>query len=139
MPAEPFPTMSDIPSLPPLGVPSKEERTWAMAAHLSALLVLILPTFGNLIGPLIVWLIKRDTMPFVAQEGKEALNFQLTQTLILLGCLVVTILTCSIGGFIAGPIAVADVVFLIVMAIIAAIKANEGIAYRYPLTWRMIT
>ena len=133
--------MSDIPggALPPLGTPSKEERTWAMAAHLSALLVLILPTFGNVIGPLIVWLIKRDTMPFLAQEGKEAINFQLTQTFILLACGAITFLTCGIGVFIGGPIALADVVFLIVMSIIAGIKANEGVAYRYPLTWRMIT
>jgi uncharacterized Tic20 family protein len=133
--------MSDIPgsTLPPLGNASKDERTWAMAAHLSALLVLILPTFGNVIGPLIVWLVKRDTMPFVAQEGKEALNFQLTQTIILLGCAAITFLTCGIGAFIGAPLALADVVFLIVMSVIAAIKANEGQAYRYPLTWRMIT
>ncbi len=132
--------MSDIPgsTLPPLGTASKDERTWAMAAHLSALLLLILPAFGNVIGPLIVWLVKRDTMPFVAQEGKEALNFQLTQTIILLGCGAFTLVTCSAGVVIAGPIAAADVVFLLVMSVIAAIKANEGQAYRYPLTWRMI-
>jgi uncharacterized Tic20 family protein len=131
--------MSDIPgsALPPLGTASKDERTWAMAAHLSALLVLILPTFGNVVGPLIVWLMKRDTLPFVAQEGKEALNFQLTQTIILLGCTALSF-TC-VGAFIAVPVALADLIFLIVMAIIAAIKANEGQAYRYPLTWRMIT
>ena len=49
---------------------TQEEKTWGMIAHLSALAGFVIP-FGNLIGPLIVWLIKKDTMPFVDDQGKE--------------------------------------------------------------------
>src|SRR5690606_41942531 len=58
------------------GAPGAEERQWALLAHLSALTGFIIP-FGNVIGPLIVWQIKKDTMPFVAEHAKEALNFQI--------------------------------------------------------------
>ena len=138
-PENPAPSPEVPPApLPPTGTAGTEERTWAMVAHLSALVALLGVPFGNALGPLVIWLIKKDTMPFVADQGKEALNFQLTQAIVLLGCAAVAFLTCGVGAFIGAPVAIADFVFLIVMAIIAGLNANNGMAYRYPLCWRMI-
>ena len=110
---------------------SQEERQWAMFAHLSALVGLVIP-FGNIIGPLVIWLVKKETMPFVDNQAKEALNFQITVTIAMV---VSAILILVVIGFV--------LMFLIglaalVLTIIAAIKANEGNAYRYPFTLRLI-
>src|SRR5882762_7660874 len=75
------------PPPPPAGTPSAEEKQWALFAHLSALIGYIIP-FGSIIGPLIIWQIKKNEMPFVDDQGKEALNFQITVALAVLGCFV---------------------------------------------------
>src|SRR5687768_9744196 len=59
---------------------AKEEQNWAMICHLAALSGFVIP-LGNVLGPLVVWLIKKDTMPLVDKHGKEALNFQITVTI----------------------------------------------------------
>ena len=133
--------MSDaLTETPPIPV-SSEERQWAMFAHLSALIALALGGMMFL-GPLIVWLIKKNEMQFVDDQGKEALNFQLNMLVLLVGVgfvgIPLTIVTMGLFGFLAGPIAVAVVVLSIVMPIIAGIKANEGEAYRYPYIIRVI-
>ena len=61
----------------PAPMPSQQARQWAMFCHFAAFLGLVFP-FGNLLGPLIVWQIKKDFDPFVDTQGKEALNFQIT-------------------------------------------------------------
>lgn len=112
-------------------LPSKQERTWAMIAHLSMLCGFIIP-LGNVIGPLIVWLIKKEEGPFVDQHGKEALNFNISMTIYsAISYLLVFVLV----GFV---LLAALFVFFVVVLIMAAIKANEGKAYRYPLTIRFI-
>ena len=119
------------PSIDPL-VPSKEEKTWGMIAHLAALAGFTGIPAANLLGPLIVWLIKKDTMPFVDDQGKESLNFQITMTIVLFVCVA---LACLLIGFVLLPIVgILD----LVLVILAAIKANEGVAYRYPFTLRLI-
>ena len=112
---------------------SKDEKTWGMLAHLSGLaLVLSIPA-ANVIAPLVVWLLKRNEMPFVDQEGKEALNFQIT-VLIAIFCCVPLYFLCGIGIFLLVAVAIGD----IVLTIMAALKANEGVAYRYPFALRLI-
>ena len=120
------------PSEPPMaGAPSAEERQWAMFAHLSALVGVIIP-LGSIIGPLVVWLIKKDTMPFVNDQGKEALNFNITVGIAaIVGWILCFIL---IGFLVLAVLAIAWLVFVI----IATIKANEGTTYRYPFTLRLI-
>jgi hypothetical protein len=108
-------------------IPGKETRNWAMACHLAAFSGFIIP-FGSLLGPLIVWAIKKDEDPFINDQGKEAINFQLTM---LIGFVVSIILMFV---FIGVLLIAALVVYSIVMVIIAAMKANEGIQYRYPYT-----
>lgn len=110
---------------------SPEERQWALFAHLSTFIGLIIP-FGTLLGPLVVWLIKKDTMPFVNDQGKEALNFHIT---LIITLLVLSPTICiGIGFFLLPAIGIAA----LVLVIIAAVKANGGEAYRYPFTLRLI-
>jgi uncharacterized Tic20 family protein len=59
----------------------KDARTWATICHLSALIMLVGVPLGNILGPLVVWLAKRQESEFVDDQGKEALNFQITFTL----------------------------------------------------------
>jgi uncharacterized Tic20 family protein len=132
------------PSDPSLaGVPSAEERQWAMFAHLSALLGAILTStlgfgWGCFIGPLIIWLVKKDTMPFVNDQGKEALNFNITVAIACVILVLLSIMTLGIGLIIAFPLWVIIGIAWLVFTIIAAIKANEGVRYRYPFTLRLI-
>jgi len=121
------------PNEPPMaGAPSAEERQWAMFAHLSALVGVIIP-LGSIIGPLVIWLIKKDTMPFVNDQGKEALNFNITVGI----AAVVSWILCFIliGFLLLAVLAVGWLVFVI----IATIKANEGTTYRYPFTLRLVS
>jgi uncharacterized protein len=115
----------------PTSVPTQDERTWGMVAHLAALGFFILP-FGNIIGPLVVWLAKRDHSAFVALHAKEALNFNIT---ILIGGLVCCVLLAFSIGILFGALLF---VFWLVLTIIAALKANEGATYRYPFTLRLV-
>jgi len=120
-----------VPPPVPSGVPSADDRQWGMFAHLSALSGVVIP-FGNIIGPLVVWQIKKDTLPFAADQGKEALNFNITM---LIAAFIGFLLTFVLIGLVLLPlIGIAWLVF----TILAGIKANEGVAYRYPFALRLI-
>ncbi|PID59680.1 MAG: orotate phosphoribosyltransferase [Ignavibacteriae bacterium] len=110
---------------------SNEEKSWALAAHLSALAGFVIP-FGNIFGPLLIWIIKREEFPFVADQGKEALNFQISITIYVLVSLVLILLLIGI------VLLIVIAVFALIMSIIAAINAYDGKAYRYPLTIRFL-
>ena len=122
---------------------SSEERGWAMAAHLCGLLwilggggLIFLP-FGGLalftvLGPLIILLSKGPSMPYVAVQAKESLNFQITMW--LLG-LISALLTVVLIGFVL--LWILGVVNL-VLVIIAAIRVSDGAPYRYPFAWRVV-
>jgi uncharacterized Tic20 family protein len=125
------------------GAPSAEERQWAMFAHLSALLgALLTGAFGGgwgcFIGPLVIWLIKKDTMPFVNDQGKEALNFNITVAIAAVILVLISLMTFGIGLIIAIPLWIIIGIGWLVFTIMAAIKANEGVRYRYPFTLRLI-
>lgn len=110
----------------------KQERTWGMLCHLSALAAFVFP-LGNIFGPLIVWLVKKDESPFVDDQGKESLNFQISFTIY---CIFAAILTVIFIGFI---LLIALGVAFLILVIIAAVKANEGEEFRYPFTIRLVT
>lgn len=120
--------MSDIASP---GPPSVEQRQWAMFAHLAALTGFLIP-FGNLIGPLIIWQLKKHEMPFVDDQGKEALNFQITVTIAVI---VAFLLMVVLIGFLLLPIIG---IAALVLTIIGGINANNGQTYRYPFALRLI-
>ncbi len=109
----------------------KDERMWAMLCHLSALAGYVIP-LGNIFGPLIVWIMKRDEFPLVEDQGKESLNFQIS---LFIYVIVAAILIIVLIGI---PILIALALFDLVMVIIAGIKANEGVKYRYPVTIRFL-
>ena len=121
---------------------SAEERQWGMFAHLSMLLAGLLTSFaggwGWFIGPLIIWLVKKDTMPFVEDQAKEALNFSILITGIFVVLFVLGILTLGLGFLITIPIMVIVGLVALVLTVIAAMKANEGVRYRYPFNIRFI-
>jgi uncharacterized Tic20 family protein len=121
------------PSSSPAASPiSKEERNWAMIAHLSALLVY--PTLiGGIVAPLVIWLIRKDDMSFAADQAKETLNFQITVYLVGLVCGVLFLIL--IGFVLMGLLVIVHVV----LTIVAAVKASEGVAYRYPFNLRLIS
>lgn len=110
----------------------KQERMWAMLCHLTALAVFVFP-LGNIIGPLIIWLIKKEESEFVNDQGKESLNFQISFTIY---CLVAALLIIVVIGII---LLIALGIAFLILVIIASIKANDGEKYRYPLTLRLIT
>ncbi len=116
---------------------SNDDRTWALIGHLSAFSAFI-TGIGCVIGPLIVWLVKRDTLPFAADQAKEALNFNITAIIVAAALWVVTIGTFFIGALLTVPIGLLLFVAWFVLTIIAAIKANEGVAYRYPFALRLV-
>ncbi len=128
---------------PPGGTPSAEERQWAMFAHLSALLGGLLTSgwagnIGFFVGPLVIWMMKKDTMPFVNDQAKEALNFAITVSIIFLALLILTVMTLGIGALLTVPLMLIVGVAALVFVIIAAMKANEGVAYRYPFALRLV-
>jgi len=127
----------------PAGVASAEEKQWAMFAHLSALLGGLVTagwggSIGFFIGPLVIWLMKKDTMPFVNDQAKEALNFAITVSIAFLALLVLTFLSLGIGAVLTIPLMMLIGIAALVLIIIAATKANQGIAYRYPFALRLV-
>ena len=112
-------------------ISSKDEKMWGMLCHLSALAGFVIP-FGNIIAPLVIWILKKEEFPFVDDQGKEALNFQISITIyFVIGIILVFV---AIGIVILPLIGL----FALIMIIVASIKANDGVKYRYPLTIRLV-
>lgn len=111
---------------------SRDARKWAMICHIIALVGLIGNGIGFLVGPLVVWMIKREDDPFIDEQGKEAVNFQLTMLLAVIISAVLIVVV--IGFFLLFVLALMMTIF----PIIAAVKANNGEHYRYPLSFRFI-
>jgi hypothetical protein len=109
-----------------------EARTWAMLTHLIALCGFIGVPFGHIIGPLVIWLVKKDQFPLVDDQGKESLNFQISMTIY---GIVAGILSFVVIGI---PLLIALVLADIVLVIIASVAANQGQLYRYPLTIKFL-
>jgi uncharacterized Tic20 family protein len=118
---------------PDTATPSSDIRKWAMLCHLSALSGLLGNGLGFLVGPLVVWLFKKEDDPFIDDQGKEAVNFQITMFIALL---VSALLMLVLIGFV---LLIVVGIMMVVFPIIAALKANEGELYRYPISFRFIT
>jgi hypothetical protein len=138
----------------PGAAPSENERTWGMTAHLAALgglLLLVLPVvplvlnvygswflwsamplIGNVAGPWLVWLRKRDQSAFVREQALESLNFNITVSLAALVCEVARLI------FVGLLLGLLLFVAWLALTLIAAIKASEGVPYRYPFSLRLV-
>ncbi|MEE4312409.1 MAG: DUF4870 domain-containing protein [candidate division KSB1 bacterium] len=111
--------------------PSKDEKMWAMLCHVSTIIGFVIP-FGNILAPLVIWLIKKDEYPLVNDQGKEAVNFQITMTIAILISAFLTIILIGI------PLLIALGIAWIVLIVIASMKSYEGEEYRYPYAIRLI-
>lgn len=110
---------------------TRAQRNWAMASHLISLSGFVIP-FGNIIGPLLMWLLKREEWPLADDQGKESLNFQINWTILSF----ITFILCFVLiGFALLPIVLITGLILVVMA---TIKASEGERFRYPFIIRFI-
>ena len=114
-----------------VGIP-RDIRNMAMLCHLAALAVFTSIPFANILGPLIVWLMKREDSTFIDTHGKEAVNFQISITIY---AVISVILIFVIIGLVLLPVLI---VFFIITLISASIQANNGYDYRYPLSFRFI-
>ena len=146
-PPTPTPPTPPTPPVPPRAVVtptpithpsgfSSDARTWAMLTHLSAFGATIVG-FG-FIGPLVMWLLKREEHPFLDHHGREAVNFNLSVLLYVAVGTVLGFVTLLTGFIVILPAFVALGVLWFVTTIIAAVKANNGEGYRYPLTIRFL-
>jgi uncharacterized protein len=118
---EPYPHYPDL---------TPEVRNWAMLCHLTALLGLMTGLF--FLGPLVVWLLKKDEHPFIDEQGKESLNFQISM---LIYEVVAAMTICVVIGIVLLPILI---VLHVVFVILASVKVSSGFDYRYPLTIRFL-
>lgn len=110
---------------------SRDDKNMGMAVHLASFSGYVIP-LGSILGPLIVWLMKRDEIAFVDKCGRNCLNFKIS--LIVYVVISVILMFIGIGFLLLGFLAVFD----IVVTIIAAMKASEGISYEYPLTIKFL-
>jgi uncharacterized protein len=109
----------------------RDQNMWAMLCHLTTFSGFIIP-FGNIIGPLIVWSLKKDQYPLVEDQGKEAINFQISVLIYLIISIILIFVVIGI------PLLIALMVFDLITTVVATIRTAEGGTYRYPLSMRFI-
>lgn len=105
---------------------TQDDKTMAMLAHLLAIVT-------GFVGPLVIWLIKKDQSPFVNDQGKEALNFEITIAIGWVAIFILSRLTCF-AHLLFPALFICNLVF----CLMAALKAKDGIAYRYPFALRLV-
>ena len=121
----------------PPGAPH-DTRYWAMGAHLSAIAGALVGGVASFVGPLVVWLVRREDDPFAAEHGREALNFNLTVLLVVVVGMILGFVTIGIGFIVIGPLLLVLGVLWLIWTIQATIAASNGQPYRYPVTIRFI-
>jgi len=115
----------------------KEERKWAMLCHLSGLAGLspLLPAIGCAVAPLVIWQLKAEEFPFVAEQGRRAVNFQLSMLLyVTIGTIICFV--SIVGAFLVPVVLCVFGLIDIIFVLTAAVKSNGGWHYRYPITIR---
>ena len=118
--------------VPAVRIVEQEERLYATACHFAGLPIFAVFGMANLIAPLVIWLMKKETMPFVDAHGKESINFQLT---LLIGYVISGMLVCVyIGVAMIAALAIVQIIF----PLIAGISAFDGKPYKYPFCIRMV-
>ena len=118
----------------PTARPAQESRYWAIGAHLSALVGGFLGGVPAFLGPLVVWLVRKDVDPYAAAHGRAALNFNLSVLVYAAALIVATIVTFGVGVVLTVPAGLALAVGWLVLSIVGMVKAANDKIYRYPLT-----
>ena len=122
------------------GIVKKEDRTWGMVCHFISFIGFVSSIgtpIGNVVGPLIIWVLKKDTSLFVDAHGKESMNFQISMSIYLFIFGVLAFIP-FIGWFIFAPLYGLLLILNLILVLLAGIKANEGKSYKYPMTIRFI-
>lgn len=117
---------------PSVASAANQERNWVTGLHFSALSIYIGIPLGSILAPLVIWLMKKDSMPAVDAAGKSALNFNIS---ILIYYLVAFPAVFILIGI---PLMIAIFAFHVIFTILAGLAANKGDAYSYPLAIRFI-
>jgi len=118
---------------------TKDERQWAMFCHLAGLAGFVVP-FGGIVGPLVLWQMKREESAFIDEQGREALNFNITMAGVMVIATSVTMVTMFFFvGLLLVPLLFGLSIAWVAFAVIGALKASEGEAYRYPWSIRLVT
>jgi uncharacterized Tic20 family protein len=133
------PIQPTIPA-PPVPDPNQRDaRNWAMWCHLSALAGFVGVPFGTIAGPLLVWQLKKDQFPNLNEHGREAVNFQLSLLIYILGGAIAAFIGSFFCiGFLLFPLLGAAAIAGMILTIIAGVKANEGVLYQYPMNLRLM-
>ena len=113
-------------------VTDPQEKQWGMFTHLAALATFVVPVAGNVIGPLIIYLVKKDEYEFVNEQGKEVLNFQLTWSIIFIISFVLIFVGICVLMLIGFGLA------WLVLVIVGSVAASNGQYYKYPLTIKFL-
>jgi uncharacterized Tic20 family protein len=127
------------PPLQPAPNPANQALTWNMLCHLSSLIGYVGVPFGHILGPLLVWQLKKQEFPSVEAHGKASLNFQITMTIalaILLTAFFILSFICV--GFLLLPVVILVALVGVILPIIAGVKANNGENYKYPFSIEFI-
>jgi len=131
----PPPIINDQPPVPAPAPGGKEERQWIVALHASALIGFIIPV-GNIIAPLVIWLLKKPEFPTLDPIGRAVLNFQISWTI----WMIVSIVIAAVGSCLIVPIFLPIGLWIawLVFVILGSVKASNGEDYKYPLTIKML-
>ena len=105
--------------------PTADEKTFAILSH-------ILTMVSSFLAPLIIYLLKKDESPYVAEHAKESLNFQITMAILyIISCILILVF---IGLLMIWLLTIAN----FILVIVATVKASENKVYRYPVNFRLI-
>ena len=114
--------------------PSQDDRNLALIAHLSGCVGVLGGGLIGFIGPLIIYIMKKDSSDYVSAQAKEALNFQITMLLIAIVCFIIVGVSCGV----LFPVVFVPMVLQLVFGIIAAFAVRDGRDYRYPFGLRLL-
>lgn len=127
--------------------PSSSARTWSVLCHLAGFGGYVVPVLGSILLPLFFWLMRKDEDPYIDEHGREALNFQITLFFVYMAIFAMGVMV-FLSSMLVGPVVLGILplfsafllipLYQIAMIIVAAVKANEGEHFRYPLTLRLV-
>ena len=134
------PSPQDVPpTLQPASGSDVAERQWAIGIHLSALLGFAGPHLLNVVGPLIIWLIRKQESPYLDAVGKRVLNFQISYSLYgFVAATLIGLLWWLVIGLFLVPLYVIIAVAWLLFTIIGAMKENNGEAYEFPFVIKFL-
>ena len=125
--AAPGYTAPQYAAAPPAPLSDSDQRLWATLAHIGPIII-------GFVAPLVIWLVYRERGQYVEDQSKEALNFQITVVIASVVVFILSIVTLGFGALLYIPLGIGALVLMIM----AAIAANKGQAYRYPVTLRLV-